>query len=1077
MLEFPEWLLRELHPRRGGLTVPVGPLDSGTANALFLEVDRHIEDVLSRSKESDPAERARAYREGVPDPLGAAVVTQIVATAPRMRWDELEPGFVDAWVAEHGLPFAACAFAELVDVMVEKHRRIRFRRDGDGPMRWWVSGPGPLRLRALLASADDAAYAETVRRLADHRRSPLQRVVAAYLVPTRQDWVDDACATPLAEGDEQRLAWLLLCSLSSARQLDQVRGWLRLGWYDLSVSVVAALVEGVGSAGVLPLLTEIVEGGCPYDLRSDLLRMVALLPEDEPFQYLVDRLGRPSVREAVIEAMEHFPERAVSLLAPAAKGGSTKAAHATDLLRAHLVAHPELLVDGLPESVTSCLERVGDVPAGTLPALLTEPPWTRTRKAAKPVVLDGLAPPAVQAVRWAPGERERWAGDAGEYWRHRADTDWKGMAKRYWAGRLTWWDVRGLLADGPEDLVRPILEEWRPDHLWGAQRWAMPIVARFEGGALPFVLRIARANPANAGLLILPFLDAEAASLAAGWLARLTSARAAAREWFDRHGLDAVPPLLPAALGKPGVERRSAETALRYLATGHGDEPIVEAARHHGDRAADAVATMLATDPLDVLPAKVPRPGAWADPALLPQILIGGRALPAAATGHFLTMLAMSKPGDPYPGIEIVRGLCDAESLARFSWAVFHRWELSGAPAKDGWALTQLGWLGDDEAVRRLSPLVRAWPGEGGHKKAVAGLDVLAGIGSDVALMHLNGIAQKVKFKGLKARAQERIDELAAGLGLTPERLADRLVPDLGLTSDGSLTLDYGPRRFTVGFDEQLTPYVNDGDGKHRKALPKPGAKDDEEQAPAAYKRFTALKKDVRTIAADQIRRLETAMVTGRRWTVQEFADFFVGHPLVQHIARRLVWATDDGTTFRIAEDGTFADIGDEALVLPDAARVRIRHPVDLDDGELTGWSEMFADYEILQPFPQLARAVHALTEQERDGARLERFEGRAVPVGKVVGLERRGWRRGDPQDAGVESWISRQVADDRFVVIGLDPGIIAGAFDEFPEQTLYGVRLTDAPHGSRSCRFGDLDRATASEILADLLALTDQAT
>ncbi|MFV2180136.1 hypothetical protein, partial [Actinomadura sp. LOL_011] len=70
-------------------------------------------------------------------------------------------------------------------------------------------------------------------------------------------------------------------------------------------------------------------------------------------------------------------------------------------------------------------------------------------------------------------------------------------------------------------------------------------------------------------------------------------------------------------------------------------------------------------------------------------------------------------------------------------------------------------------------PVIRAWPGEGGHAKAVTGLDVLAAIGTDTALMHLNTIAQRVKFKALKTRAQEKIDEVAAGLELTAEQLAD----------------------------------------------------------------------------------------------------------------------------------------------------------------------------------------------------------------------------------------------------------------------------------------------------------------
>ena len=61
-----------------------------------------------------------------------------------------------------------------------------------------------------------------------------------------------------------------------------------------------------------------------------------------------------------------------------------------------------------------------------------------------------------------------------------------------------------------------------------------------------------------------------------------------------------------------------------------------------------------------------------------------------------------------------------------FAWALFQRWQAAGYPAKESWALDALALLGDDETVRRLTPMIRAWPGEGGHARAVAGLDVLA---------------------------------------------------------------------------------------------------------------------------------------------------------------------------------------------------------------------------------------------------------------------------------------------------------------------------------------------------------------
>ncbi len=384
--------------------------------------------------------------------------------------------------------------------------------------------------------------------------------------------------------------------------------------------------------------------------------------------------------------------------------------------------------------------------------------------------------------------------------------------------------------------------------------------------------------------------------------------------------------------------------------------------------------------------------------------------------------------------------------------------------------------------VRGLAPLIRAWPGEGGHQRAVTGLDVLAAIGTDVALLHLSGIANKAKFKGLKARAQDKIVEVAAGLGLSAEQLADRLVPDFGLDADGGLVLDYGPRSFVVGFDEQLKPSVADADGKRRKDLPKPGAKDDQELAQESHKRFAALKKDVRTVAGDQIARLERAMVTQRRWTGREFLDLFAAHPLLWHLARRVVWGLyDDGGAllrgFRLAEDRTAADVEDDALTVADDAVVGIAHPLHLG-AAVEAWSEVFADYEVLQPFSQLGRPVFALTEQEHAATELTRFRDVTVPVGRVLSLIRRGWARGVPQDAGVEPWILKPLPGNRTVVLNLDPGIAVGAIDVLPEQTLDHLWLSRGRGGdwwpsAGSVSFAELDAVSASELLADLTELT----
>jgi hypothetical protein len=650
---------------------------------------------------------------------------------------------------------------------------------------------------------------------------------------------------------------------------------------------------------------------------------------------------------------------------------------------------------------------------------------------------------------------------------------------------MPWYESGRFVAFVPEDQVRPVLATWDPD-VWQSQEWSRKLVARFGVDALPVVLRLARKQPATCSFLLGPFACSEVVSLVTDWLARLKSARPYAAAWLNRHPDVAARALIPVALGKAGKARDAAELALRAVAAGGNAERVAEAAAEHGEAVAAAIKAIIADDGSLALPKTMPEPPAWADPAVLPQILLKGRetALPVSAVRHLVLMLAISRPGAPYVGVLRAQEICDQASLTTFAWALFQNWRGADYPPKENWALDALRWLGDDDTVRRLSPMIRLWPGDGGHHRAVAGLDVLAEIGGDTALMHLYGIAQKAKFKGLKERASERIAEIADELGLTGDQLGDRLVPDLGLDAGGGLTLDYGPRRFTVGFDEQLRPFVADGAGKRLKSLPKPGVKDDAETAEAAYKRFSGLKKDVRTLAADQIARLELAMVGQRRWTAQEFRQYFVAHPLLRHIVSHLVWATFDTdgaveTAFRVAEDLSFADVSDDEYKLADDELVGIVHPLHLG-ATLAAWSEVFADYEILQPFPQLGRPVFVFTDEEKASQELTRFAGIDMPIGKVLGMERRGWRRGAPQDAGIQGWISRALPDGRAVTANLDPGIAVGYVSGFGEiQKFQEIWISPSPDRGWYTRqsahptFATVDAVTASEILRDLTDVT----
>jgi hypothetical protein len=472
------------------------------------------------------------------------------------------------------------------------------------------------------------------------------------------------------------------------------------------------------------------------------------------------------------------------------------------------------------------------------------------------------------------------------------------------------------------------------------------------------------------------------------------------------------PALLTAAKRDPGI-------AIRVLAGRDTDPAVSELLRDHVLAYPQSVDALDEPDRARVqaiagrpaagtgLPAVLAAPARasalpeWLVPAKLPAItlLAGDETLSPEAVRRLCQLLASSKVGAPRPEITEIRALCDAGELAAFAWAIFEQWQIADHPPKSNLAMVALAALGDDTTVPALTGLFPGWATAAGRVRT--GLDVLAAIGTDLALVHLSRLGRKSRTAGFRRLAAERLTAVAEARGLRPDQLADRIVPDFGLDPDGRAVLDYGPRSFTVGLDEQLQPWIAGADGRRFARMPRPAAADDPELAPAAYRRFAEMKKEVKEVAVERLRAVEDAMVTERSWTAAEFRELFVRHPLMWQLTHRLVWVARDpgdavATTFRVAEDRTFADVDDKEWTLGDDAIVAVAHPWHLE----SGWAGLFGDYAIIQPFPQIGRELFRPGQTD-----LTALAGAPVDGRRLFVLSSRGWRFGDAHHTLLRDW------------------------------------------------------------------------
>lgn len=925
---------------------------------------------------------------------------------------DLATVFAEHWITAHGLAFAIGAAVRQRELLARHPRNPRLPGGFDFGVRWVERRTDTQVVPALDVPTWDILHAATKRtkgaerevverETARLRDAPLPLVVwldGIVPVPSRAvESVQRVVALP--PGDERRalLAWAF-------RTLDA----LALAPGGVCTAAATALLDAVaGDPSILPLAAESTAALAKL-LPDPSPTLVALLElarsskftEKRPLKKLAEALSRTGTSVATAYFASHVDSKLIGTIAAehlranatAAVSAVGAAPTVTKKTRERVVTN---LAQSKPEELRAALDEAGDeikkevrtalrrnvgsreATEADLPWILRHPPWRRSR-AQMPIEPIALAPAAFEE-RLHLEERDRDEADESP-----------SLAAL----------VRRGLAALPELLAGPIDD---PKVVRSLRRIESPRVALAMTRALGDETTFAYADA-----------------------------------WFARFPEAATIGLLPAALGATGRTQAEATAGLKVLVRHERRGALLRAAARFGPEGVAGARRWLEVAPLYDCPARAPRLPDWIRPALLPRILLANGALLTDAT-LVLEMMAFSEPSAPYRGLVDFARACDRRSLDAWLVALLEQWVAAEGPPSGRTFLAAAVAIADGEACTRIGRWIRDWGRRSQTRAwAIDAIDAL-GRGGALGLSTLADVAQKGVRGEVAAHADEILRDAARDRGLTEDDLADLVVPTFDLERGATTTLDFGPRTFTVRLDGMLDLVVFDG-AVASSTLPRAKKTDDPVKARAAAAKFKALKKSVAAVARSSALRLELAMTSRRTWRPPHFADAIVRHPLLGAIARRLLWAAFEGDelrfAFRIAEDGTYADANDQPITIDDGL-IRLIHPIDLPTAEATRFADVFADYEILPPFPQLGRTHFEPDARERERSSVLRWAGIEAPFMAICGrLEARGWRR-DPAEEGMVPGYSKLFGDVRAHYAFADP-IVFGA--PMPTTTTVGT-------------------------------------
>lgn len=424
------------------------------------------------------------------------------------------------------------------------------------------------------------------------------------------------------------------------------------------------------------------------------------------------------------------------------------------------------------------------------------------------------------------------------------------------------------------------------------------------------------------------------------------------------------------------------------------------------------------------------------------------------------------------------------KDLTALAVEVLDKWLENRAESKHKWVMAFAAVYGGSSVTKLLTKAIQDWPQQGRGAIACDAVMALAISTDPGALMVVDSISRKFKFRQVKAAAVSALECAAQELGITADELADRVVPDLGFDENGCRRFDYGNRSFVVRLTPSMELDITNDQGKTVKNMPAPGKTDDPAKSSAAYEEFKTLKKQIRSTVSAQKTRLEAALSVQRCWREDAWKDLFVRNPVMHQFAISLIWGIYESdtliTTFRYMEDGSFNTVDEEEFYIPDGAMIGLVHPVELDEKVLNQWREQLEDYEITQSIQQLDRPVYQLDADQGNLTSVEDFGGIILNGlslgGKLMGM---GWFRGSVQDGGGYYEFYRE---DPYMGIAVELNF-SGCFmgDENAMVTVYdavfyrsgtvtrGSYCYDKPQGENIFCLGEIPERYYSEILLQI--------
>jgi hypothetical protein len=281
------------------------------------------------------------------------------------------------------------------------------------------------------------------------------------------------------------------------------------------------------------------------------------------------------------------------------------------------------------------------------------------------------------------------------------------------------------------------------------------------------------------------------------------------------------------------------------------------------------------------------------------------------------------------------------------------------------------------------------------QKVGFACIQALGAMQCKEAVSQLTRLRAKVKYSTARRLIEKSLHLAAERGGVTVGDLEDISVPKYPVSPQGNAETQIGDHVATVRLceDGRVVTTWHSPAGKLLKSPPTHLRK----SFPKKIRLVALLAKEIEQSYYAQRARVESAFLSPRDIPLAHWRRYYVDHPLLGFLGRKLIWVFSDGQGWERAglwSDGDVRDSGGKLVNMARAQQVRLWHPLSYSAAEVQRWRSRVFNSGIRQPFRQAFREFYQVTDDERQ-TRLysNRFAGVLLRQHQFASLcKTRGW-------------------------------------------------------------------------------------